>query len=318
MVRHVAAIGLICAAVAASASTTRAQACCTATGSGEFGTVGRCSRGNLSTQLGWERAVGSHDDRGRFHRLRDAGVDDVVLTVGGGVSFWDRRMQVHGGVPLRLQHRRYGDDATTRARPGDSTLTFRWGLLADVETGIDDPRSPLPWIDLLVSLGLPTGRAPEDTNDRHGADITGDGSFRLGGGAKLSRFVTLRHALSASAVVSHRFARDVPALDGGDARFRPGADTHLRLAWTHVRDLWWSGGVFSTLRFERPAREGGREVSASRSRRLQVGAFLTWAFDLPLWETTLSVSTDPFLRGAARNVPFASTTVALSLRRRFP
>lgn len=310
-----AAVAAVLCLLAASPGVAAAQACCAAAGGDEFGLVLPCYDAVVAAQLSWERAFGSHDDSGRFSPAGGAEIDDLALTLGGGVRFLDRRLQLQGSLPLRVQHRSFDEGgASTRIGPGDASATLRWTAVEDPQSGIrwDDAQTLLPFLDLFVGGRAPTGRAPADTQDALGADITGEGAWQLLVGTKISKFVTSTHSLSIGATYGHAFAHD-----SGDVRFSPGASLSLRLAWLHLVDLWWFGGLFTSLRLSAAARADGRDVPDSTSRRLRLGGYVGYAFDLPNWEATLSLAVDPPLDHTGNNVPFAGTTLALAVQRNF-
>lgn len=306
---------------AAAPSPVAAQACCTVTGAGEFGVVGPCHSGGLSAQLSYQRAVGSYDEDGDFHRLHDASVDDVVLMVAGGVRFLDRRLQLTAAAPLRLQHRAFGDESATSVGFGDVAASFRALVLEGAINGFDtsDSSSYVPFVELFTSARAPTGRAPEDTDDSLGADITGDGSWGLTFGAKISAFLTLHHSVALNIAWGHRFARDVPPTEasGQGRRFAPGEALDLRLAWTRIHNLYWSYGAFAAFRFTGITEQDGEEVEDSETRRTNFGLFLTHAIALPEWETTLSITLDPFWPGGGSGLAFVGPTAAISIHRYF-
>lgn len=305
----------------AAPSPAAAQACCTVTGAGEFGVVGPCHVAGISAQLSYQRAVGSYDEDGDFHRLRDASVDDVVLTLAGGVRFADQRLQLTAAVPTRLQHRRFGEESTTSVGFGDVTAGFRALAVEGSSAGFDsDDRSTyVPFVELFTTVRAPTGRAPEDTRNSLGADIMGDGSWGLTLGTKVSAFLTLHHSVALNVAWSHRFARDVPPVEeaGQGRRFAPGEALDLRLAWTRIVNLWWSYGAFGAFRFTGAVDEDGQEVANSETHRTSFGFFVTHAIALPEWETTLSVSIDPFWPGGGSGLAFVGPTAAISIHRYF-
>jgi hypothetical protein len=303
-----------------SATRAAAQACCTATGSEEFGVVSRCSSAVIAAQLAAEHALGSFDAAGR-HRSIAASVDDVVLVLGAGVRLWPRALQIHGSVPFRLQRRDFpGLEPKTAAGLGDLALALRWTAISDLLEPLSaDPATWLPYLDFHAGSRVPTGRPPEDSEEPSGADVTGDGTWSPFAGVKVSKFFGIHHAAQLQAGYTARLARDVPAGPGGGAAsFDAGDVITLRAAWLYLHDLTFSGGPFVQLELTGPAEQDGQRIAGSDARRLRFGAHLSWVLEYPIWEAMLSASTDAFWDGAAKNVPFAGPAVGVSLSRHFP
>lgn len=296
----------------------RAQACCAGTGSGEIGLVGPCHDGGITTMLGYQHAVASYDAEGDVHRLRDASVDDITLTLAGGVRFLDRRLLLAAGMPVRLQHRRFGDERSTRVLPGDASVSMRGMLSRGSLLGFrrGDPSSYQPFVDLVVSVQAPTGRAPEDTRDELGADITGAGAWVLGSGIKLTSFLTLKNSVSLSLGWRHSFARDVAAR-GTARRVAAGEAVDARVAWAYVPSLFRSGGVFASFTYAGAARENGASVEGSTSYRTSIGAFVTTYLSFPQLELSFSLSLDALWPGGSSNVPFVGPALTVAVSRFF-
>jgi hypothetical protein len=304
--------------VLGSAAEARAQACCTGTGTGEFGLVGPCRDAVIATMVGYDRAFGSFDPQGRLRSLGGASVDDVVLTLGGGIRFHHRRLQVHGAVPVRLQHRHFGEQRDTRVLPGDANVTFRWTAVMGGMQGLgaSTHRGRLPFFDLLAGSRIPFGRAPEDGQSPLGADVTGMGSWEVYGGAKLAQFITRRHAASLSVVYGYQLARDVPGPQA-TMDFWPGHSVEVRGSWLVVPSFLWSAGVFSTFRYTSTARLDGQAVPMSATRRLRVGAYATYALALPEWETTVILASDVPADRVGQGIPFATVSLSWIVQRNF-
>ncbi|QDG49815.1 hypothetical protein FIV42_03390 [Persicimonas caeni] len=310
-------VGLTALASPALAS---AQACCTATGAGEFSVVGRCQDSVLATQLTYQRGAGSFSDDGDYRSLDHAQVNDLIVSVGGGFRPFHQRLQVYGSVPLRLQHRSFeATGSDLRLGPGDAAAAVRWTALQDSmgEISLDAPKSLVPFLDLYAGLKVPTGRAPEDTVATTGADITGDGAWQLMTGAKVSKFLDTKHVLGAQASYSHRLARTIEKPDGGTTDFAPAGEVDLQVSYLHIHDLFWSWGLNSSFKFAGETVADGEPVPDSETRRLRFGGHITHGFEFPFWEATLSVSADAWWNGASSNVPFVGPAASLTLRRQF-
>ena len=304
--------------VPASAS---AQACCTATGAGEFSVVGRCQDAVLATQLSFQRGTGTFTDDGDYRSLDHARVNDMVVSLGGGFRPFSKRFQVHGSLPLRVQHRSFestGDQVSLG--PGDAAAGMRWTALQDRMSGIsmDDASSLVPFLDFYAGMKVPTGRAPEETTVATGADITGDGAWQFLAGAKLSKFLTTKHVLGLQAAYSHSLARQIEHSTGGATTdFARGGQVDVSASYLHIHDLFWSWGLNSSYSTTAQAHADGTPVPDSQARRLRFGAHITHGFEFPYWEATLSVTADAWWDGPSENQPFVGPSAALTLRRQF-
>jgi hypothetical protein len=297
-----------------------AQACCSTTGSEEFGVVNRCSTALVAAQISASHALGSYDARGRYLAI-DGAVDDGVLALGAGARLWPSSLQIHGSVPFRLQRRELsGLSPSTAGGIGDASLALRWTALSDPIGAVSsEPSSWVPFLDLYAGARLPTGRPPEDSEEPSGADVTGDGAFAPFAGAKISKFFGMHHVLLLQALYTARLARDVAAgPGGGQSSFDAGDVVTLRTGWLYLHDIYLSGGPFVELELAGAAEQDGRRVADSEARRLRFGGHVSWLFDYPSWEGIVSVSSDAFWDGTSKNVPFAGPAVGLTISRHFP
>lgn len=294
-----------------------AQPCCTATGATEVSVVGRCHQSVLASQLSYERGLAYYDADGE-RSFRDDAANDVILTVGGGTRLgWDR-LQVHGGIPLRLQQRQSGTNSSTAWGIGDAAFELRFTPLYDAMGGIGGEASSfLPFVDVFAGVKMPTGRAPEDARDSTLADVTSDGAWAATGGVRLTKFVTTSDIVSLQLDLVHAFARDIPT-PTGELSLARGLQTGTRLGYTRLFNLFWSAGGHVDLRLRGPTALGDADVPDSESRRVMVGAHVTRVVAFPYWEVTLAAATDTLLPEVARNVLAAGPTASLTLRRTFP
>jgi hypothetical protein len=319
--RNALLLGAITAVVVLAApSLVSAQACCTATGAGEFAVVGRCQEAAIATQLTYQRGVGTFTGRGAFHSLSNTEVDDVILSIGGGIRVLHRSLQVYGSAPLRMQRRSFnatGSDLSVR--PGDVAGGVRWTALEDRMGGLklDEPASFLPFLDLYATAKAPTGRAPEDTETTTGADITGDGAWQLSAGAKVSKFLTPKNLLGVQATYTHDFARSIQKPDGASTDYAPGDGLDLTLSYLRISNIFWSWGLNANFKAAGETYADGAAVAHSDTQRLRFGAHITHGFDFPFWEATLSGTADAWWNGASTNIPFVGPAVSVSMRRQF-
>lgn len=297
-----------------------AQSCCTATGSEDFGVVGRCHFATIALQAGYDHGFGSFDARGEYRALDGAAVDDVVATLGAGIRLGTPLLQIHGAIPLRAQRRDLrGLDASTRFGPGDAMLALRATAIEDPISGIDlaEPGSWRPFFEPFVGVRAPTGRSPTDSDDPAQADVTGDGGWTLFGGAAITKFVAVRHALLLSGSYGYRFAHDVDSPSGPARHFEPGYELDAKLGYMHVVDLFWSWTVFASYRATANSSYDGVEVADSATGRARLGASVSHYFVYPTWQVSLSAALDPPADGFGKNVPFAGSSVAIGIQRHF-
>jgi hypothetical protein len=274
----------------------------------------------LASQLSYDRGLGSFDAYGNYARLRDAEVDDVVLTLAGGVRLGTPALQVHAAVPLRLQYRELSGLAhATRFGAGDATLGFRAMVVEDAMGGIDlsDAGSLSPFFEPFIGARAPTGRAASDSETPTQADVMGDGAWSVFGGVAVSKFLTLAHALKLTGAYAHRFAHDVPGAAGADRRFAPGDEIDVNLAYLNLVDIYWSWTVFSSARWTLPAVSDDVRIENSDARRVRVGVGVSYYLTYPTWQLNTSVAADPPLSGLSKNVAFAGVTASLGLQRNF-
>jgi hypothetical protein len=305
--------------VLASPTEVAAQACCTATGAGEFSVVGRCQESSVGMKLSYTRAMGTFDEDGNYTGLRRAGVDDATLSLGGGTRIIHRSLQVYGSLPLRLQHRDFsGMASTTSFGFGDAAAAVRWTALDDVMEGLrfDDSSTLVPFLDVYSGVKAPTGRAPDSTRVATGSDIMGDGSWKVFGGVKLSKFLAAQHVVGLSGQYSYAFVHRVERADS-QMRIRPGPSWIGGATYQYIPNVFWSAGLTSTYQFEQAFHEDSVAVPESSTKRLSFGAHVTHGFGFPFWEATFSVEVDSWWNGAGANVPFAGPTASLTLRRQW-
>ena len=307
--------------VGASAADAGAQPCCTATSSNEVAVVGRCYQAALVGQLSYEHAWGSHAADGGYRPLADAEIDDLVFTLGGGFRPGWRRLQIQGSIPWRMQHRSLGSlPAETAFRPGDATAGLRLTATEDSLSTVDfsEPGTLVPFVDLLAAIGLPTGVAPEDSHVPGAADVTSDGTWKLGGGLKVSKFLSSSHVVLLRGVYTHVFPRTVPGAAGTEREIALGDDIDANLSFLYLHNLWWSLGGFGDLRYRLPSQQDGVEVPASASHRLRLGSWVSYHLTYPTWLLTVALSSDLPLDRVAANIPYAGSNLSLTLQRNFP
>jgi hypothetical protein len=249
----------------------------------------------------------------------DASIDDVVLALGGGVRFADRRLLLGAMVPARLQHRRYGDERSTRVGLGDVAVSARAmavrGSMLGFERG--DAGSYVPFVDLFGTLTTPTGRAPDEAKDRLAADVMGTGAFSLALGTRVTSFLTLKHSLSLTLGWRHAFARDVRSVEGTSRRVALGESFDARVSWSYVPSLFTAGGAFVGLSWTGSAEQDGAVVPRSRAHRTTVGAFWSRYLAFPHLELTFVVAVDALFPHASANAAQVGPSVSIAISRWF-
>lgn len=313
----------LCGASAHAASA-HAQACCSTTSTNEFAVVGRGHHAILASQLSYQHGLTSADADARAHPLGDSAYRDLVLQLGAGLRMPAplQLVQVYGSVPLRLQHRRLGDaEGQTATHQGDAAAGVRWTVLTDTTHGIHagHPRSYVPFLDLFSTVKAPTGRGPSPSRDPSAADVSGNGQWEVGLGAKVSKHLTMKDVVQAIGQHVLRRARSLDAADPAEPiEFSLGDLTQATLSYIRLENIFWSWGASTTFKYTQPARQrlsgaDFRDVPDSDSRRVQVAAFLTHSLKYPHLDLSLSLAYDPPIDGLGKNLPIAGPSMAVKL-----
>ncbi len=292
-----------------------AQACCTATAFGENGVVGRCHRAVLSSEWSLSEYAWGFDGNGQVLQHRDRELRDLQWNLAGGIRFPYRALQIHVQLPLLYQVRRLDGNGSSETGIGDGLVGLRWTVLQDPMMGIHSQwgLSYRPFLDLALSLKAPTGRAPWESRDLSGADVTGSGTWQLMGGIKVSKFVVPQWAI----VLGGFYGRSITHSGPEGMSFRPGDETQLIASLLHVRNFLWSGGGSLSMRSTGPASVADEEVSGSETRRVILGLQVTRVVKAPFWEVNVGMASDARWDGGGRGIPFAGPSISLGLRRAF-
>ncbi len=294
--------------VALTPGSVRAQACCTATGSSDVGIVQPGARASLAVEASWEHAMWSYGADARQRKLRNARADDWVLALGGGYRLFEP-FQVHAAAPLRIQRRRLGDESAQNAiRPGDALVGARYLAHSD----------PLPahgmarfaQLELSSFAKLPTGRDATESETRTGVDATGDGVLQFGLGVDAAVRLPRVHWLDAGIGFALRLPREVQGRE-----LDPGDEITLRAGYAWVPDIFLAIGTRVSYRGTLASQEDGEQVPDSETRRLRLNVFARHTLQHPLWYLTTSLSSDLPLDGFGRNVPYAGSTLSISVQR---
>ncbi len=244
----------------------------------------------------------------RQRKLRNARADDWVFALGGGYRLFEP-LQVHAAAPLRLQRRRLGNETAQNAvRPGDALVGARYLAHSD----------PLPahgmarfaQLELSSFSKLPTGRDATESETRTGVDATGDGVLQFGLGVDAAVRLPRVHWLDAGAGFALRLAREVRGRE-----LDPGEEITLEAGYAWVPDVFLAIGTRVSYRGTLPSKEDGEQVPDSETRRLRLSVFARHTLQHPLWYLTTSLSSDLPLDGFGRNVPYAGSTLSISVQR---
>ncbi|MBK7585785.1 MAG: hypothetical protein IPI67_37060 [Myxococcales bacterium] len=275
-----------------------------------------CDDGVIASQLGYEHAYGSADSSGRYRALDGVSVDDATLTLGAAVRLVPKSVQLGAALPLRLGHRRIRSiGSATALGVGDASLALRWTALG-AGSGIFAPGGLFPSIDLIAGLAVPTGRPPEDSTEPTQADVTSDGSLKPSLGVKLTFQVTPLDSVYLRAQHTLRLPRDVK-IGISTRRVDLGDETSVQLGYMRSLSMQWSAGALLDARFTGSARTDGVQATDADERRVRAGAWLSWMWHWPTWDSTLAVLADPFWSGVEKNIEYAGLSTTLSIRRVF-
>lgn len=301
-----------------AAGQAHAQACCTATGGGEFGVVGTCHQGIITAQTSFEPTIGSYDSTGEYRSFGDTRLYDLVTTLGGGTRLGTERFQVHGSIPLRLQYRDLAGSAATGWGIGDAAVGVRYMIARDQMSGIDwgQPDSYVPFLELYLTGHIPTGTAPDASNDPAGADITGNGHRGVTGGVRATKFLHIRHIVGAYAELNQYLSRDIEYGEDTVSQ-RPGTELGMGLTYMHIPSVRWSWGAYLGFHVAGDTHQADAAIPNSATRRLVGGAHITRHLRYPFWELTLSATNDAWGDRGGKNLPFVGPSVALSVQRNF-
>lgn len=283
----------------------RAQACCSSGSPTELAALASSDDAVLLGQVGYQHAFGSANAESRYHALDGASASDGTFTLAAGVRLFPRDLQLGVVVPFRIQHRRLRSiGSSTESGIGDSAIALRYRIL--------DSDRLVPAVDLILGTRIPTGKAPEDSDDPTLADATGQGSWAPYLGAKLGFELTPLDTVFVRGEYALTLKRDV---DGRS--FDPGDEIHVEVAYVRSLSLTWFAGVAADLVLTGASETDGTRAADSDGRRTQLGVWLTWLWHSPTWDSTLAVFSDPYFSGPEKNVPLAGLTTTLNVRRLF-
>jgi hypothetical protein len=197
-----------------------------------------------------------------------------------------------------------GVDSSTAFGLGDAAFGARFRVI--------ESREIVPSIDLIVGLGVPTGKAPEDSTDPTQADVMGRGIFAPSVGLKATFELTAQDSIFLRVEHGFTLARDVEG-----QRVDLGDENLIEVGYLRQLSLLWFAGVMLDAHFRGETSTDGTDAANSDSRRVRLGVWTSYIFSSPLWDATLAIFTDPFWDGAEKNVPFAGVSTTFAVRRVF-
>jgi hypothetical protein len=298
-------VGLL---ISVAPQTALAQACCTATGNTDVGVVQPGARAALALQASWEHAAFSYAADGKQRALKNARADDWVLSLGGGVRPFEP-LALHAAAPLRLQRRRLGDDTAQNAvHPGDAVVGARYLVAHDPLPAHGAVR--LSQLEIATFAKLPTGRDATESETSSGVDATGDGVLQLGLGIEGAVRLPRVHWLDAGVGYAARLPKDAAG-----RRLDPGDELTLRAGYAWVPDVFLALGAGVSYRGTLAAKEDGIEIPASQTRRIRATIFARHTLRHPVWHLITSLSSDLPMNSFGKNVPYAGSTLSLSVQR---
>lgn len=291
----------------------RPQACCNATSAGEVGLVGRCQQAVIGAQVSYTHGTSRYDQRGRASTLAAYDSEDMVWTLAAGVHLLPR-LQLYAALPVRAQHRASpGAGDTLGFGVGDAEIGAGVLLLDDEMVGIGAaPSTWSPFVELMLSAHLPTGRAASQSADVMQADVTGDGSWGAALGARVAKSITPEHTLRLRGEL--RSSAPHPSAVGV---FDPGDQASMAAGWSYMPSLFWTFGAQASWSWRTPSRLDGEPVAYSAQRKTSLGVSVSHALDFPAWELLASLSLDALWDGAGANIARTGPSLTLGIRRNF-
>ena len=248
----------------------RAQACCAGAIAGQLGRLALHEEALVGLTLRAERTLGSFGDDGAY---RPYGSEALLFeeSLFGNVRLGER-VQASAFVRLVQNHVRTRREWGFGGGLGDVQLSARYDFLFAGES------VRIPGIAVLAGLGLPTGRAPEETTHPLGVEATGRGGVRAWGGLAIEQGFGPAFA-QLQALLLHDVRRSA---DGREYGGRWGYDASLLLGASLPSELT----LALVARLEAQP-EGARHLwrlgmsggYPLRSWRLQAGFFLDPPFD---------------------------------------
>lgn len=279
----------------------RAQACCASAGTLAPGRLLAHERVLVGAGLSETASLGSYDSSGSFIAMPDGAVESIselTLIVGARPV---PRVETTLVVPVVMTYRRTSRDHATGSGAGDVRLGGRWLVLrpSDVPQSV----SWLPDLGLLVTLTLPTGRAPEDATSVLAVDATGLGTTQAFIGLSVEKKIAdaTWELLAGSTVHAARRVGEVRHLAGPELTLGLHGSYPIAPRWTLGGGLNWGEQWNAEI--------NGHEAPGSARRKISVdvGASLEWTSG---YRSQLALALAPPVGQFGRN---QTSSVALSV-----
>ncbi len=296
--------------------TAHAQACCAGAAASEFGIVGRDDVALVGGRLRAEHLPWTANASGDVRALEDASVSDFVFELGGGVRPFGLRFQLQGFVPLRLQHRVFGELDDVGGGFGDASLFARYAVFFDDKLPLAHGGSWVPFLEPYLGARFPTGRAPSDSELPTLSDVTGAGAYALLAGLRATRAITHDDTLLVGFGYGRSFSRDIQVGDTTRSG-APGDDWSLTLGWFHAFGPEWLFGASAGVRGVADARLDDSRVADSSRHRIALGLDLSYLPPRSGLQFRLGGALEPPIDGFAKNEPFLGFAVALAMEYHF-
>lgn len=290
-------------ALSLGASRVSAQSCCGVVSEDELSVVAPHRRAVFTGRVSAKHMLGRHDSEGHYRSLSaNLAATDAVLSLGGGarMPFYER-LQLHGTLTGRLQHRELpsfigsGAETATRVGVGDASLFVRWSILYDDQRGLrGEGRSLAPWLDVFFGARAPLGRYDQGPRASDLARTMGDGAWGVIAGARAIKYLTPSNALRLSLRYDARLKRDANlALTGANA-FSPGDQVGVTLGYLGLSGMWWMFGCTADVTFTLPSQSRApgasfRTVPGTAMRETALGVHVTRVLLMPRLDLTASV-----------------------------
>jgi hypothetical protein len=314
--------------VALQLGSAQAQSCCGVVSEDELSVVAPYRRAVLSTRLSFKHMLGRHDSYGEYQPLSDdVSATDTMLGIGAGLRFpFYERVQLHGSLAGRLQHRRLpdfdgsGTESATRVGLGDASLFLRWSVSYDDQKGMfGDDASYTPWFDVFVGARAPLGTFDQGGSAVNLARTMGDGAWGVIGGARAIKYLTPSHALRLSLRYDARLVRDANLELTGASEFSPGDQVGVTFGYLGLRGMYWMYGATVDVTFTRPSetRAPGEpfvEQDGTEGYETTLGLHVTRVLLMPKLDLTASVVYTPPIPQLSQNISWEGIQGGVAVR----
>lgn len=288
-----------------------AQACCSATSAGEAGVVGRCHKAMIQAGVGLDHGMGVFTEGGDYEGFESTGSDDINISIAAGIRPFDRRFRVGAMAPMHVQRRSSDDLSSTKVGFGDLAWSSGFLFLEDPMAGIS--ASWIPFLEVAVLGTFPTGTHLGESTDPLAADVTSPGGTTLGGGLRVTKFVTPAHALRLNGDYRYSFAHEVTS-GRNTVDVQPGAEWSGLLGWNYERSLFWSVGFYGRFTYTENLRTRDIEIDGSERHRLFIGGLFRKSIAFPFWDANFSLGSDLLF---GKNLPRAGLVASFGIQRNF-